>query len=83
MSTLKKIDALWRATKEKLRDAKLAAERMLADQINHARYDQKQREARAKTKARRIKYGNSVYSPHQSEREKARRRSQLARGWQL
>jgi hypothetical protein len=83
VSTLKKIDALWRSTKEKLRDAKQAAERMLAEQIDHSRWDKKQREHRALVKARRIRYGNSVYSPHQGEREKARRRSQLARGFEL
>jgi hypothetical protein len=56
---------------------------MLAEQINQSQWDKKQREQRALVKARRIRYGNSVYSPHQGEREKARRRSQLARGFEL
>ena len=82
MSTLKKIDALWRQTKEKLRAAKRSAQDMLGDQILKARQENERlwAEKRRVAKERRQKYGASVYAPHQGEREKARRRSQLARG---
>jgi hypothetical protein len=82
MSTLKKIDSLWRQTKEKLRDAKRAAQDMLAEQLAKASGERNHlwAEKRAAIKARRIRYGASVYTPHQGEREKARRRRQLARG---
>lgn len=80
MSTLKKIDALWRATKERLRDEARAKVRMLADQIRTGRWDKSYAEKRAAIKARRERYGSSMYVPHQGEREKARRRRQLAAG---
>jgi hypothetical protein len=82
MSTLKKIDALWRHTKEKLRAAKRSAQDMLAEQLAKASNERNRLwvEKRAAVKARRIRYGASVYAPHQSEREKARRRRQLAAG---
>ena len=82
MSTLKKIDSLWRQTKEKLRAEIRAKRDMLADQLAKASGERTRlwREKRAAVKARREKYGASVYAPHQGEREKARRRRQLASG---
>lgn len=82
MSTIKKLDALWRQTKEKLRDAKRSAQDILADQLAKASGERNRlwAEKRAALKERRERYGSSVYAPHQGEREKARRRRQLATG---
>lgn len=82
MSTIKKINAFFRGVKEELRTAKRAAQDMLGDQILKARFDAEKlwKEKRRAAKERRMRYGSSMYAPHQGEREKARRRLQLARG---